>query len=274
MSYSGVSDLPMVAVPADVFFRGHHRFHGVGEKYIGAAFEGSGVLPVLLPALGAGVFVDDHASDTDFNALVRRFDGILLTGSASNVAPALYDAGLEDNCSLRDHQRDATTLPIVRAAIEQGVPLFAICRGFQEVNVACGGTLHQDVQDVPGFLDHREDESAPFEHHYNAAHEITITENGMLHELYGDTRAEVNSLHGQGLDRLGQGVVVEAVAPDGLVEAISVSHAGSFALAVQWHPEWGHARNRLSTVIFEAFGRAVRRRAAARSGRAAGENAA
>jgi putative glutamine amidotransferase len=155
-----------------------------------------------------------------------------------------------------DPARDATTLPLIRAALKRGVPILAICRGFQEMNVALGGSLHQAVQDVAGMMDHRENPDDSLDNQYGPKHSIELVSGGLLSQvLSGAREIMVNSLHGQGLNRLGAGIVVEATAHDGLIEAFSVP-ASPFALAVQWHPEWRLLENPDSVKLFGAFGEA------------------
>jgi putative glutamine amidotransferase len=183
----------------------------------------------------------------------------MLTGSASNVQAILYGQEVLNLELPQDAARDATTLPLIRAAIKRGIPLLAICRGFQELNVALGGTLHQAVQEVPGMMDHRDSPLDPLEKQYGPAHRVHIAPGGKLARILGGAaEIMVNSLHGQGVDRLAPGLVAEATADDGLVEACSVSTAPGFTLAVQWHPEWQLAANRDSMKIFKAFGQACR----------------
>jgi putative glutamine amidotransferase len=162
--------------------------------------------------------------------------------------------------TLHDVARDATTLPLIPAAIERGVPVLGICRGFQEMNVAFGGTLHQRLYEVQGLSDHREDESQPLEVQYGPAHEVVLEPGGILRGLAGTDRIRVNSLHSQGVDRLSEKLVVEARAPDGVIEAFRVRNAPRFALAVQWHPEWQAMSNDFSRALFAAFGAASRER--------------
>ncbi|WP_255448496.1 gamma-glutamyl-gamma-aminobutyrate hydrolase family protein [Telmatospirillum sp. J64-1] len=226
-------------------------FHATPEPYITAVAEGSGCLPVLLPALGAAM---------DPARILPRIDGLVLTGSKSNVDPALYGAGNLPPAPPYDAARDSTTLPLIRAAIAAGVPLLAICRGIQELNVALGGSLHPRLHQVPGRFDHRPKGDVPDER-FALAHPVRLTPGGLLHRLAGTEEAMVNSVHGQGLDRLGEGLAVEAMAEDGTIEAVSVTGAPAFALGLQWHPEWRFAEDRLSTAIFRAFGEAVRQRA-------------
>jgi putative glutamine amidotransferase len=166
----------------------------------------------------------------------------------------------------QDHARDATTLPLIRAALERGIPMLAICRGFQEMNVALGGSLHQAVQEVPGLMDHRDHEGDSLQDKYGPAHRVRIMNGGLLgNVLHGAREITVNSLHGQGLDRLAHGIAIEGVATDGLVEAFSLP-AVPFALAVQWHPEWQAQANPDSMKLFGAFGAACRTYQARRGG--------
>jgi putative glutamine amidotransferase len=162
---------------------------------------------------------------------------------------------------LHDAFRDATTLPAIPHVVAAGMPMLAICRGFQEVNVAFGGTLWQKLHEVPGFCSHREDSDAPLDEQYGPAHEVELTHGGVLHSLVGEDRIKVNSLHSQGVQQLGRDLEIEARAPDGVVEAFHVRNAPSFALAVQWHPEWKFNDNPVSRALFAAFGNAVRERA-------------
>ncbi|WP_414451416.1 gamma-glutamyl-gamma-aminobutyrate hydrolase family protein [Burkholderia sp. 22PA0099] len=257
------SGKPLVAVSADRVMAGPHPSHSAGEKYIDAVVDGAGALALVLPALGARQSVDD---------LLDTIDGLLLTGSYSNVEPQRYAGPASTPGTLHDVARDATTLPLIRAAIDAGVPVLALCRGLQELNVAFGGTLHARVHEVPARFDHREDKAAPLDAQYGPAHAIHIVPGGLLARITGGaTEAQVNSLHAQGIDRLGDGLVIEAVAPDGLIEAIGVRDAPGFVLGVQWHPEWQYVKHPLSQAIFAAFGeacRARRRTAAAQAARA------
>ena len=250
---------PVVGIPCDVYQHGLHPHHGSGEKYINALAHGAGVRPVLLPAVGAGmdmVPLDDICS---VDEILGGLDGLFLTGNASNVDPSYYGEASVPGNPL-DPQRDATTLPLIRGAIERNIPLFAVCRGFQELNVALGGTLYQKVHEVPGMLDHREDTSLPREGQYDYAHPIRLTEGGFLHAMMGVEEVRVNSVHGQGVHRLADGLVVEAIAPDGLVEAARTRDENLFVLGVQFHPEWRYHLDPLYTALFKAFGEAVRAR--------------
>ncbi|MEC5406846.1 gamma-glutamyl-gamma-aminobutyrate hydrolase family protein [Paraburkholderia sp. MPAMCS5] len=247
---------PVVGISADRTTIGHHPSHVVGEKYIAAIVDGSHALALLLPALG---------ERQPAKELLSIVDGLLFTGSYSNIEPHRY--GDEPNelndantpATLRDPARDATTLALMRAAIDAGVPVLALCRGFQEMNVVFGGTLHQNVHAMSGFNDHRENKGDSLDVQYAPSHSISLTQGGVLQRLAGGANeARVNSLHAQGIRRLGAGLAIEATATDGLIEAVSVKDARAFALGVQWHPEWKHASDALSSAIFHAFGEACR----------------
>jgi putative glutamine amidotransferase len=227
----------------------------VGEKYIDAVASGARAMPVLIPALGANL---------DLPSLLDACDGLLLTGSASNVEPYHYGGPASEPGTLHDPSRDATTLPLIPQAIAAGLPVLAICRGFQEMNVAYGGTLCQRLHEVAGYQDHREDETAPLEVQYGPAHEVSLEPGGRLRDLAGAERLQVNSLHWQGIERLGKDLEVEARAPDGVIEAFRVAKAPTFALGLQWHPEWQFAQNPFSSALFAAFGDASRVRALSR----------
>ena len=222
---------------------GPHPFHMVGEKYADAIMRAAGGLPLLIPVL------PDRLAEAD---LLDSLDGLLFPGSPSNIEPHHYDEGPSRAGTLHDPERDATTLPLVRAALASGVPLLGVCRGFQEINVALGGSLWQHVEEEPGMLDHREDKAASL----------------VLRGLAGGAaRVAVNSLHSQGVKRLAPGLRVEARAPDGLIEAFAPESAQTFALAVQWHPEWQVMSNDFSRAGFAAFGDAARQRATRRAAR-------
>ncbi len=226
-----------------------------GEKYLNAVLSGAGGLPLIVPVLADGVDVDE---------ILVRCDGILLTGSPSNVEPHHYDGETARAGTLHDPERDALTLPLARRALDTGVPLLAVCRGFQELNVVLGGTLHQHVHEVPGYHSHKEVAGDPLDLQYGPSHPVTLVDGGLLRRLAGTETVMVNSLHSQGVRRLANGVTVEAVADDGLVEAFTVDEAPAFALAVQWHPEWKVTENPFSMSIFKAFGDACREHAAGR----------
>lgn len=241
---------PIVIVPACTSQIGNHSFHVAQMKYVDAVVKGANCLPLVLPALG---------NATDLDTVLAIADGLMLTGAYSNVHPSHYQQEVHNPALPQDAARDATTLPLIRAALQRGIPIFAVCRGFQEVNVALGGSLHQAVQEVDGMFDHRENKSQTLEQQYAPAHQISLTPDGeMAQILEGALQLQVNSLHGQGIAELAPGLQVEARADDGLIEAYSFGRDGSFALAVQWHPEWDLMNNPASIKIFQAFGLACR----------------
>ena len=223
--------------------------HAASDFAVRAVARYAGAVPVLLPALG---------EDADLPALLEVLDGVLLTGSKSNINPAEYGGDPPAEDSPLDTARDATTLPLVRAAMARGLPVLAICRGFQELNVALGGTLHQSLIDLPGRFDHSAPKTDDLAEKMAKAHEVTLCEGGLLHRLAGERRVMVNSLHHQGIDRLGAGLVCEAAAPDGTIEAVRHASAQALTLGVQWHPEFDCGHDGLSARIFEAFGQAMR----------------
>jgi putative glutamine amidotransferase len=243
---------PTIGIPADRRLLGHHYFHCVGEKYLAAVVDGADAIAVMIPALGAAV---------QLQQLLTSLDGILLTGSLSNVEPHHYQGPPSATGTLHDAHRDATTLPLIPLAVRSGVPLLAVCRGFQEMNVAFGGTLWQKLHEVPGLTDHREDLQAPLEQQYGPAHDVELIPGGVLYGMSDTSTLRVNSLHSQGVQQLGRGLKVEARAADGVIEAFSVSDAEAFAVAVQWHPEWQFQDNPFSCALFAAFGQAARARA-------------
>lgn len=253
------TERPLIGLPADLREADELPHHSVGEKYIGSVAVGAGGMPMAIPSLGTG-----GEGGHDIDRLVDALDGLLVTGSRSNVMPAEYGGPPSRPGTRHDPARDATTLPLIRAALADGVPVLALCRGMQEFNVALGGTLHQNLQDLPGNLDHRADPDKPVEERYDLAHEVALAPGGMLAGLAGATGLRVNSLHAQGIDRLASGLAVEATAPDGVIEAVRVENAPSFALAIQWHPEWRFAETEFGQRLFAAFGDAARARRAAR----------
>lgn len=247
---------PLVGISCCTDRSGLHPFHIVGEKYILGVTRGAEATALLIPALG---------EELEIAEVLAQLDGVVFTGSPSNVEPEHYSGTPSVPGTLHDPQRDATTLPLIRAAVAAGVPLLGICRGFQEMNVAFGGTLHQRLHEVGGFIEHREDKSQTLEEQYGPSHSIQIDPGGLLYEIAGCSSAQVNSLHTQRVDRLAPGLRPEATAPDGLIEAFSVSQADNFALGVQWHPEWKVTENPFYLSIFRAFGNACRARAAKRT---------
>ncbi len=231
---------------------GPHPFHAVGEKYIAAVVQAADCLPLLIPVL---------ETPLDVTEVLARVDGMFFPGSPSNVEPHRYSGPASVPGTLHDPHRDATTLSLIPRAVAGGTPVFGVCRGFQEMNVAMGGTLHQRVHEIDGLHDHREDKEEPLDVQYGPAHDVVLEPGSLLRQIAGQDRIEVNSLHWQGVDRLAPGLAVEARAPDGLVEAFRVKSAPSFALAVQWHPEWKVMTNPFSMALFAEFGKAARAKA-------------
>ena len=225
--------------------------HAASDTYIRATDQVVHGVPVLIPASGTAA---------DVETLLDRLDGIILTGSRSNVEPRLYGGPPHPEGVHEDHARDAATLPLIRAAVARGMPILAICRGFQELNVALGGTLHQRLQDLPGRIDHTSAMQPSAKVRTGKAHTIRVVPGSWLHRLAGATEIAVNSLHNQGIDRLAPGLVAEGTAPDGTIEAVRVANAPGFAVGMQWHPEYDFPTDALSRRIFEAFGEAVRLR--------------
>lgn len=247
-----MSRQPLIGVTACSKQIGLHPYHVAGDKYLRAVALGAGGMPLIIPAM---------ADAFDLALLLEHLDGLLLTGSPSNVQPHLYQGPASAPGTVHDPARDAITLPLIHGALEAGVPLLGICRGFQEINVALGGSLHQNVHSVAPYRDHREPKDQPLEVQYAPRHAVRIEPGGVLAGLGLANEIQVNSIHAQGIERLAPGLRVEARAPDGLIEAFSVEAARSFAVGVQWHPEWQVRANSDSLTLFQAFGRACRARA-------------
>lgn len=251
----------LVWLPADHRFLGEDGsqmpFLVLGDKYARAVKDCAGAQPVLFPLAGA----------EQIPALLAVVDGVMLTGSPSNVHPSHFDEEVADPALPLDPQRDALTLALVRACRDAGVPLLGICRGFQEINVALGGSLAQSVHASPGYFDHREPEGLGLNDAYaRLAHEVHFVPGSAFALWAGAETAQVNSLHGQGIGRLAPGLRALGRSPDGLVEAVEIEGAATFAYAVQWHPEWDCKNNPFYSAILAAFGQACQRRHAARQG--------
>jgi putative glutamine amidotransferase len=240
---------PVVGIICDYRRIDEQPFHIAGEKYIAALRDGSNAIPLLIPVLDPPLALDD---------ILASVDGLMFPGSPSNVSPRHYGGEPPREPEFLDEQRDANTLPLFRRAIQAGKPVLCICRGFQELNVALGGTLHQHLHEVEGRQDHREDESRPLDERYGPSHPVTVAEGGLLAKLVNTRRFEVNSLHGQGIDKLAPGLFADALAPDGQIEAVSMPSARGFVLGLQWHPEWRWSENAISRAIYAAFGAAMR----------------
>ncbi|MEQ9640623.1 MAG: gamma-glutamyl-gamma-aminobutyrate hydrolase family protein [Alphaproteobacteria bacterium] len=232
-----------------------HQSHRAGARYVEAVREAAGAVPVLLPTQG---------SASDVAALLDRLDGVVLTGGASNIEPHHYDAACEQFGAV-DKGRDDMALALVRACIEREVPLFGVCRGHQEINVALGGTLHPVLHEAPGHMDHRRRREKPVAEQLKARHWLDLTPGGLLAGLIGETRTLVNSLHAQGVDKLGERLAVEGVAEDGTIEAIRVLDTRRFAVGVQWHAEIDAIEHPLHAALFGRFGADARDHASSRS---------
>lgn len=236
---------PVVLVTGCNRMMGKHLFHMAGKKYIDAV-RLADCTPLIVPWL----------APNEIDSTLDLADGVLLTGSASNVHPGQFGETVLDESLPLDPARDDWTLPLIPRVLARGIPMFGICRGFQETNVALGGTLHQALQDVPGQNDHREPSDESLDVQYGPSHEVTVVPGGALAGIVEANRFMVNSLHGQGINRLAPGLRVEALALDGLVEAFSIPTATAFNLCVQWHPEWQTALNPNSLQLMKAFGAA------------------
>ncbi len=242
---TGIINLPQHSIPA----------HGAGERYIGAVRHGADGDPVMVPALGDACEVASLAS---------RIDGLFLPGGRANIEPHHYDGPPFPDDEVRDPARDATVLPLIRECVRIGVPVFGVCRGIQELNVALGGSLHYRVHLVEDKMDHRMPKHDDVEVKFGLRHPVSLAPGGEFEKLVEKSEYMVNSAHGQGIDRLADGLEVEALAPDGIIEAVRVADAKRFAVAVQWHAEWRYDEHDLSLALFRAFGDAAREHARAR----------
>ena len=238
----------LVGLPCCTRLVGEHPTHWVGEKYITAVSDAADAVPLLVPALARRFDPED---------IVGRIDGLLLTGSRSNVEPHHYGGAPSAEGTLHDPPRDALTLPLIRAAVDGGLPVLAICRGVQELNVALGGTLHQRVHEVAGRLDHRAPEGSAERRYARDAHRVRLAAGGLLEHIAGAPELVVNSLHAQGIDRLAPPLAIEAEAPDGQIEAARHRMA-AFVVGVQWHPEYRVLDDPFGRALFAAFGAACR----------------
>jgi putative glutamine amidotransferase len=240
-------NFPLIGIPTCFRSTDDRAFHSVNERYPNAVVDAVGGLPVLIPAIGSRI---------DCAALLDRLDGLLLTGSPSNVEPSHYGGPPSREGTLHDPDRDATTLPLIREAVRRNLPILAICRGIQELNVALGGTLHQRLFEMPERIHHRRRRGPmTLDERYGPAHSVALVEGGLLRRLAGIAELMVNSLHSQGIDRPAPDLLVEATAPDGQIEAVSLP-AARFVVGVQWHPEYKPLQNPFSRALFAAFSQA------------------
>jgi len=248
---SNTRNPPVIAIPADTREFDGYQWHSAAEFYLTAITAGLGGIPLIVPSIADAI---------DIDALLQRVDGILLTGSRSNVHPHRYGAIASPQSEPHDLPRDAITIPLIKAALQRGVPLLAICRGMQELNVTLGGSLFSEVQEIEGRSDHRAPKSDLRDERFAIRQDVHFEPGGMLAKIFDSQTIRVNSLHRQAVDRLGEGLVVEATAPDGTIEAVNVVDAPAFALGVQWHPEYWAISDEASAKLFAAFGEAIRER--------------
>jgi putative glutamine amidotransferase len=246
---------PLIAVTSDVRPFDNDTWHATPQRYLRAAVGQAGVCPLIVPSFGEAI---------DRDAVLDAVDGLLVTGSKSNVHPERYGAEATGSHEPFDTERDATSLPLIRRAIERGIPLFAICRGLQELNVALGGTLAIEIQELDGRMDHRAPVSADQAQRFAIRHRIRAAPGSCLEAILKTSEIQVNSLHRQAIENPAPCLAVEAVADDGTIEAVSVADASGFTLGVQWHPEYWAGSDSNSRRLFEAFGDAVRAHAARR----------
>ncbi len=221
----------------------------VMNRYVANAMKYADAAALLVPSMPDLMKASEVAS---------RLDGLMLTGSPSNLDPALYGDEVPDAPGPFDAARDAMTADLIRAMLDLGRPVFGVCRGFQEINVAFGGALRRDMAVEGAALAHHAPDAVGFNEMFDHEHPVSLTPGGVLATAFGAETATVNSVHYQGVDRLGEGLLVEARAPDGVVEAVSAKINGAPVLAVQWHPEWKTERNPQSQAFFQVFGRALR----------------
>lgn len=241
--------MPIVAVPTDTRHFDGYDWHATPHQYLAAAVEGSAVVPLLVPSFEHGI---------DVASVLDRVDGVLVTGSRSNVHPAHYGENETEDHGPFDRARDTVSLALIRGALERGLPLLAICRGIQELNVALGGTLANEIQELEGRMDHRKPVSDDPDVGFAIRHPVEVKEGSCLAGILGAGPVQVNSLHRQAIAKLAPRLTVEAVADDGTVEAVSVIDAKGFAIGVQWHPEYWFRSDAASAAIFRSFGDAVR----------------
>jgi putative glutamine amidotransferase len=221
----------------------------VMNRYVANAMQYADAAALLVPSMPQMMKASEVAS---------RLDGLMLTGSPSNLAPTLYGEAAPDAPGPFDAARDAMTADLISAMLDLGRPVFGVCRGFQEINVAFGGTLRRDMATSGALIAHHAPDEVDFNGMFDHEHRVELTPGGVLATAFGAPAATVNSVHYQGVDRLGEGLAVEARAPDGVVEAFSANVNGAPVLAVQWHPEWKTERNPQSQAFFQLFGRALR----------------
>lgn len=250
---------PVIGVTgSQLMAEGTYAVQAAGMRNLEAVAEVADALPIIVPGMPEASEVAE---------LIALCDGFLLTGGRANVHPSHYGHEPTEKHGTFDHGRDGVVLPLVKAAIAEGVPVFGVCRGIQEMNVAMGGTLHPEVRELPGKMNHRmppgEKDPAII---FRKRHTVTLTRGGAFEKLLGTTEIVTNSLHGQAIIEWSDRVVIEGIAEDGVIEAISIRDAPSFALGVQWHAEYEAASDPVSNALFRAFGAAARERMAGKAG--------
>lgn len=223
--------------------------HAAGSMNCQAVAEVSGAVPMIVPSCPSLIDVED---------LLTSCHGFLFTGGRPNVHPEEYGEPETEAHGAFDRSRDRVALPLIRACVERGLPILGVCRGFQEVNVAMGGTLYPEIRDLPGRMNHRMPPDGTLEEKFELRHTVTFSENGPFHQLLGAQEVMTNTLHGQGIKEAGERVVIDGFAPDGTPEAIYIKDAPGFSLSVQWHPEYRAGEDPVSRPLFEAFGEAAK----------------
>jgi len=247
---------PVVGIIGNSFLiNDQYPAHAGGTMNSEAVSEVAGCLPLLIPSDPRYVSTED---------LMQACDGFLFTGGRPNVHPEEYGEPWTEAHGAEDRARDAVALPLIRACVERGQPIFGVCRGFQEVSVAMGGSLYPEIRDLPGRMNHRMPPDGTLEEKFALRHVVSVSRGGPFHRIFGATEVMTNTLHGQGIKTPGARVVIDGHAPDGTPEAIYIKDAPGFTLSVQWHPEWNAANDPVSRPLFSAFGDAVRAFCAAR----------
>ena len=241
---------PVVAIIGNSYLiDDSYPVHATGRMNSEAIAHVSGAMPVMLPSM---------PDILDTNELINTFDGFLLTGARPNVHPDEYGEDATDAHGEFDRERDGVALPLIRACVDAGKPIFGICRGFQEFNVAYGGSLYPEIRDLPGRMNHRMPPDGTLDEKFALRHDVHLTEGGKFEKIFGTTTIRTNTLHGQGIKEKGERIVIEGIADDDTPEAIHVDGAENFAMAVQWHPEYNAADDPVSRPLFAAFGDALR----------------
>ncbi|MEM8632842.1 MAG: gamma-glutamyl-gamma-aminobutyrate hydrolase family protein [Pseudomonadota bacterium] len=241
---------PVVGIIGNSFLiNDQYPAHAGGTMNSCAISHVSGAIPMLIPS---------DPKLFSIKELMETCDGFLLTGGRANVHPEEYGEEPTEAHGAFDRDRDGIVLPLVRACVEAGQPFLGICRGFQEVNVAMGGSLYPEIRELPGRMNHRMPPDGTLEEKFELRHHVSLTKGGVFSRLLGADRVLTNTLHGQGIKEPGPRVVIEGWADDGTPEAIHIKDAPGFTLSVQWHPEWNAGEDPVSKPIFEAFGEALR----------------